>query len=498
MRTRPPYLLCLLLLLLTATGWCQGKVYATWEPATSPANRAARSMVESDQFHRVLPQVLNKLLRFPRDLPIVYKETGKVNAWYSPQQHQITVSYELVSALSNSFPPQQGIGRLGKIRGTLNFILLHEVGHALVGELGLPVVAREEDAADEFATIFCTLLPQDQGVEMARAAAEWFGKNGEALKPVKNLPYWDEHSLNAQRHFDILSDLYGSNPGSMAFLKSRVPAARLKTAENRFPQKLRTWNRLLAAHETSPSNSRLLTKPVPLPGVGGVRFEQPATNGQLLPPDKLWRVGAYQRLIPKLNNSFKLDRVITVRVAPTGSNRHINNLMLGRITLSEEASQETDRMLRKLQLPEKKRLQLLRSFEDFALLKQFCRTLIFEYDLPITGPIDDAAEDLAALLAVGDPTLRPILFDIAFFYEAQGVMRNGMVDKGYWQAPALELQKFFEVLSYLYVEDPKTYPYYPTLVPEKLRQRQIQRSRQDYLKKRRAWQMLLKPYLKTS
>jgi hypothetical protein len=37
--------------------------------------------------------------------------------------------------------------------GNLLFVLLHEVGHVQIHEMGLPVLGREEDAADGYASI---------------------------------------------------------------------------------------------------------------------------------------------------------------------------------------------------------------------------------------------------------------------------------------------------------------------------------------------------------
>jgi hypothetical protein len=39
------------------------------------------------------------------------------------------------------------------VTGNMLFVALHELGHALVGQLRLPVLGREEDAADYFATL---------------------------------------------------------------------------------------------------------------------------------------------------------------------------------------------------------------------------------------------------------------------------------------------------------------------------------------------------------
>ena len=46
---------------------------------------------------------------------------------------------------------QQRRERIEFVAGNVLFAMAHEVGHMLISELGLPVLAREEDAADTFA-----------------------------------------------------------------------------------------------------------------------------------------------------------------------------------------------------------------------------------------------------------------------------------------------------------------------------------------------------------
>src|SRR5207344_326902 len=48
---------------------------------------------------------------------------------------------------------QQVRDRLEFVAGNVIFASVHEVGHMLIAEMGLPVLGREEDAADGFATI---------------------------------------------------------------------------------------------------------------------------------------------------------------------------------------------------------------------------------------------------------------------------------------------------------------------------------------------------------
>ena len=48
---------------------------------------------------------------------------------------------------------QQRRDRIEFVAGNVLFALVHEVGHMLIAEMGLPVLGREEDAADAFATL---------------------------------------------------------------------------------------------------------------------------------------------------------------------------------------------------------------------------------------------------------------------------------------------------------------------------------------------------------
>jgi hypothetical protein len=49
--------------------------------------------------------------------------------------------------------PQQLENRVGFVIGNTLFVLLHETAHALINELGIPVLGREEDAADALAAL---------------------------------------------------------------------------------------------------------------------------------------------------------------------------------------------------------------------------------------------------------------------------------------------------------------------------------------------------------
>jgi hypothetical protein len=59
--------------------------------------------------------------------------------------------------------------------GNLLFVLGHEAGHAVIREMGVPVVGREEDAADIFSTLMALMCEEGFGDRvLANAALGWF------------------------------------------------------------------------------------------------------------------------------------------------------------------------------------------------------------------------------------------------------------------------------------------------------------------------------------
>jgi len=83
------------------------------------------------------------------------------------------------------------------VAGNMLFVGFHEIGHALVSELHLPVLGREEDAADSFAT----LAMLEEGTEfsvniLVQAARGWFLLDRRDRKLGEMLSFYDEHGLD--------------------------------------------------------------------------------------------------------------------------------------------------------------------------------------------------------------------------------------------------------------------------------------------------------------
>jgi hypothetical protein len=108
------------------------------------------------------------------------------------------------------------------VSGTLRFVMLHELGHGLVDLYQIPVLGREEDAADRFATWWMSPDGAEDGTD-AIAAVEWWMASGQQSDLNRGqLPWWDEHGMDEQRGFQIACLLYGADPQIMEPLAARI------------------------------------------------------------------------------------------------------------------------------------------------------------------------------------------------------------------------------------------------------------------------------------
>lgn len=135
--------------------------------------------------------------------------------------------------------------------GNVAFTLAHEFGHAVISEFGLPVLGREEDAADNFATLTLVQIGgtfAHQVVVDAATGLLVMGRNeGLTNDPVQ---FYDDHGLGGQRAAQIICLIYGSEPDAFTLLaeRARVPMERRESCVADFQQMSETWRQLLEPH----------------------------------------------------------------------------------------------------------------------------------------------------------------------------------------------------------------------------------------------------------
>jgi len=109
--------------------------------------------------------------------------------------------------------------------GEAIFVVLHELGHALIDRHRIPFSGREEDTADQFAAYIIMKL---NNPNIYLGAANFFSEPSRMLNIFGKRQLTDEHGLNVQRRAQLVCWGYGRDPRTMQQF-----AAHLGLSENR-------------------------------------------------------------------------------------------------------------------------------------------------------------------------------------------------------------------------------------------------------------------------
>ncbi len=130
----------------------------------------------------------------------------------------------------------------------LEFVLVHEIGHALVHQLQLPIVGKEEDAVDNFAAIMI-IEAYENGAEIVASAADSWGFMSADRPELSASDFADEHSLDAQRFHQTVCLIYGSDPVKNRKLAEifQMDDRRVQLCVQEYQRQRESWGRLLDA-----------------------------------------------------------------------------------------------------------------------------------------------------------------------------------------------------------------------------------------------------------
>ena len=196
-----------------------------------------------------------KSFKLPFDITI-HVVNGLVGPNYDPSTKTMTLSYGFVNftagVLKKNFPElRTDDEEFGKQLAAVDgFILVHEFGHAFVDAFELPVLGREEDAADAVATVFLTRAVTTAR-EYAFDAARFFNALSARQRNLAAADYFDEHSLDKQRAYSIVCLDRGLERGRPT-TTSRSSGSSARRASERCPaeyqQKVKAVEELLKPH----------------------------------------------------------------------------------------------------------------------------------------------------------------------------------------------------------------------------------------------------------
>ncbi|HEY3037408.1 MAG TPA: DUF4344 domain-containing metallopeptidase [Pyrinomonadaceae bacterium] len=201
----------------------------------------------NEQLLRQIVADLNEQITLPRDIEIAFADCYVPESAYDHHDHRITICHELIDDFYQLF--YQEFGRRAninqRVEGTMAALLLHEVAHALIDALNLPITGREEDAADQLSTLLLINRTAD-GERMALDVARALKLLAKHEKPG-HADYWDEHSLDVQRFYDTVCLVYGSNTRRYSYLISNktLPEGRAVLCGKQYARVKNSWMKLL-------------------------------------------------------------------------------------------------------------------------------------------------------------------------------------------------------------------------------------------------------------
>jgi hypothetical protein len=217
--------------------------------------------------------------------------------------------------------------------GNMLFVLLHEMAHVHVTEMGLPVLGREEDAADAFATISLLKMGSDfSHAVLVQAAKGWFLSAERDESRGGRLAFYDEHGLDRQRAYQIVCLMVGSNPekfGELADLV-RMPEERQETCQGDYSNASWSWDLVLKSHRRAADQPKTTITTVYGEDTGGLEMNAVSFR----------RLRLLERVAERAAEEFVWRKPFTLELQRCGNPGANWNLMSHRLIVCYEMAEE--------------------------------------------------------------------------------------------------------------------------------------------------------------
>lgn len=204
-------------------------------------------------------------VRLPKKLRISLAGCdGEADAFY--EDAAITICYEYIHELWENMPEEitaDGVAPFDMVIGPLFEVSLHEVAHAVFEMLKIPVLGREEDAADQVAAYVMLQFGEDAARRLIAGTAHAYISDAEKTGPCRSMEYYaNEHSTPAQRAFNLLCIAYGTDTKAFAGIvsKGHLPKARAEFCEEEYEQVQDAFDMLIRPHLDPDLADKILNK----------------------------------------------------------------------------------------------------------------------------------------------------------------------------------------------------------------------------------------------
>lgn len=226
------------------------------EPALKPYWNLARDSRMLEHIRDVFAP-----LRLPR--PLTIRTTacdGEVNAWYENDAVQVCYEYlRYIDGLARSRRRPAGLSERDAFLGPVIEVFLHEGAHAIFDYLHLPILGKEEDAADQLAALGLLSFGSERSGGLI-AGLLYMHLNDAGFRSPRQLnrrhiritdpkAMADEHSTALQRLYTVLCLAVGSGNRTFAAAVGKVlPADRAESCPTEYAQVVHAYRTLILPH----------------------------------------------------------------------------------------------------------------------------------------------------------------------------------------------------------------------------------------------------------
>jgi hypothetical protein len=155
--------------------------------------------------------------------------------------------------------PEQIKDSVEFVTGNVLFVLGHETAHALISQFEIPVIGREEDAADALSTLVALKMSTSFADRVVvNAARGWFLSDQRDKKVGIPASFYDEHGMDLQRAYNVVCLLVGGEPDKFTALANEVklPKERQNTCKFDYSNAEWSWGEVLKPHKRKPDDPK--------------------------------------------------------------------------------------------------------------------------------------------------------------------------------------------------------------------------------------------------
>jgi len=176
---------------------------------------------------------------------------GEADAIYS--DGAITICYEYIEELQEFMAPgttPAGIEPIDTLIGPFVDTVLHEFAHALFDFHDIPILGREEDAADQVSAYIYLQTGNEEAHRLITGTVYAYMREVQNTDPPDMEEYADEHSTSEQRAINLVCQAYGADPKLFSDLPAlaKVPQYRVDICEEEYELISHAYQTLIGPH----------------------------------------------------------------------------------------------------------------------------------------------------------------------------------------------------------------------------------------------------------